>query len=386
MRNKNFIILSVALIVLALAVMSVASAEFWACADKGERTDYCNNYKPPRTCTSNNGCIYCMSEYREADDCYIHGVWPQCNQQPQICDLTGGNGTGVDGVAPIITPTSPSNDALFSSRKVPVMFTLSETANVYYLDLINGRGRWGKLCSDCTLDYKKNVTFEEGHNLIQFKAIDPSGNEGFSGNVSFFTDSKKPKIKKTSPKKGFANGEFSVDFQEQNPAILTLYYGHNGSSSMDVPLSNCVPSGTSNDKQHCEVNADLSAYNGQEIDYWFTLTDIVGNSINSKVLDLEVDLTAPVINNPSSFFTYQTGTKYVQFNLSITETNFDEVIYSYTDSRGKFKEKTICSRLKEGVCGKRLSFKEGEYHLTVSAWDEAGNSVALPADFTVDIL
>lgn len=383
MRNKNFIILSVAFIVLALAVTSLASAEFWTCFEKGETVYYCNNYKPPKTCTSNNGCQWCMKEYREAENCYVHGVWPKCNQIPQQCDLNGGGGPGVDGEPPTLTITSPSEGQLFSSRKALVEFSVNELADVYYTDVIDGRGRWSRLCSDCVV-YSKNISFDEGQNIIQLKAVDDAGNEALSNNISFFIDSKKPKIKKTLPKKGFANGEFWVNFQEENPESLILYYGINGSNSMNVDLSSCIPSGTSNDKQSCTANVDLSSYDGQEISYWFTLMDIVGNSVSSKPINLEVDMTAPQVLNPGDFFHYENGTKYVYFHLNITEENFDEVIYSYLDDMGRLKEKLLCSRLKEGMCEKRVSFKEGEYHLTVSAWDEAGNSAALPADFNVD--
>jgi hypothetical protein len=387
MEKKSFIVLSLAIIVLTLFMLSFASAEFWACFDKGEKAYYCNNYKPPKTCTSDIGCQWCMLSYNEADNCYIHGAWPKCNHILPSCGGIGNGSGSVDGTPPQFTLTQPTDSSLFESKKVLVEFSLDEVADVYSLDTVNGRGKWNKICSNCDAgspSFSKGVSFDEGRNIIQFKVVDEAGNTAYSNNVSFFVDSKKPKIKKTLPKKGFANGDFWVDFQEANPASLTLYYGNNGSSSKTVDLSTCVPSGTSNEKQSCSVHADLSSYDGQEINYWFTLTDIVGNSVSSKPLDISVDMTSPVINNPGSFFTYQAGSKYAYFNLSITENNFEEVVYSYTDSKGKVREKTICSRLKEGICEKKLSFTKGEWHLTVSVRDQAGNSVGLPVDFTVD--
>lgn len=386
MEKKRLIILSLALI--SLLAISLASAEFWACFDKGEKAYYCENYKPQKICTSDTGCQWCMLSYNEADDCYIHGAWPKCNKLlPQCSGL--GNGSGnIDGEAPQFILTSPSEGQLFNSRKALVEFSLNEPADVYYIDAVNGRGKWSKLCSNCDAGnptYSKLVSFDDGENIIQFKAIDEAGNVAFSNNVSFFIDSKKPKIKKTLPKKGFANGEFEVEFQEGNPKALTLRYGINGSSSQAIAISSCNKSGTSNDKYYCVVNVNLGAYNGQEISYWFTLEDLVGNVINSKPINLKVDMSAPQVLNPSSFFSYENGTKYVYFNLSINEENFNEATYSYLDSKGRMKEGTLCTRLKDGTCYKKLTFtKEGAYDLTISIIDEAGNSIGLPANFVVD--
>ena len=384
MGNKNFILLSVAFIILVLAITSLTSAYFWACLDKGEKAYYCNDYKPPRTCNINSGCQLCMKSYDEANNCYIHQFYEDCYSIPQECGLGGGGGGGIDSLPPVLTVTNPTQGLLSDSRKVDVGFTLDESADVFYLDVINGRGRWSKICANCESPYAKGVSFDEGQNTIRFRAVDDYGNEAFSSDISFMVDSKKPKIKKTLPKKGFSDGEFYVEFQESNPTTLTLFYGNNGSSSVNVPLSNCQQDDKSPDKYSCTMNVDLNPYNGQEINYWFSLTDIVGNNVNSKPVNVMVDLTPPAIMNPGDLFTYTNGTKYVYFHLNINEENFDEVIYSYFDSKGKFKESTLCSRLKEGMCEKKLTFREGEWHLTLSVFDDAGNSIAVPAEFIVD--
>lgn len=382
MENTTKAIIAVlALVFIVVLVSDLVNAEFWACADKGQTVEYCNNYKPPRTCTSNSGCIYCMSEYNEAQDCYIHGVWPECNTMPQTCEVGVGNGSGIDSEPPILTIISPSQDQLFNSRKALVQFSVNEVSNVYYTDVIEGRGRWSRLCSDCT-SYSKNLSFDEGQNIIMFKAIDLIGNVAYSNNISFFTDSKDPKIKKTEPRKGFANGDFYIEIQEENPETLMLFYGSN---SKEVNIdSECEASTSANKKYYCNTNVDLSSYDGQEVDYWVTLEDIVGNIVTSKINTVSVDMTAPQVINSGDFFHYENGTKYVYFHLNISEVNFEEVVYSYIDDRGRLRDKRICSRLKEGMCEKRLSFREGEWALTVIVWDEAGNSVALPANFNVE--
>ena len=38
--------------------------------------------------------------------------------------------------------------------------------------------------------------------------------------------------------------------------------------------------------------------------------------------------------------------------IAITEENFDKVYYTYTDSRGNERDRTLCTRLKNNVCEK----------------------------------
>ena len=383
MENTTKAIIGVlALTFIVVLTTNLVSAEFWACFDQGERIEFCNNYKPAETCTLSNGCQRCMSVYNEATDCYVHGSWPKCNQLPQGCSVFG-NGSNIDEEPPVFELSSPLNDSLFTERSALVEFSLDEIADVYYTDVIDGRGRWIRVCSNCNPgnpSYSRERSFSEGMNLLEFRAVDGVGNEAFE-TVQFFIDSKKPKIKKAEPKKGFANGDFFVEFQEENPELLTIYYGNNNEN---IGIDTCIPSGTSNDKMKCNTHIDLSSYDGQVIGYWWTIEDIAGNTHSYKKQNISVDMTAPVVTNPDSFFHYENGTKYVYFHLDITEQNFDEVVYSYLDDRGRIKEKRICSRLDEGMCEKKLSFREGIYNLTVSVWDEAGNSIALPADFVVD--
>lgn len=377
--KKSLVVLSIALI--SILAINLASAESWECMTKGEKVKYCGNYHAPFTC-KDNVCAKCMSEYRESSDCYVGGAWGRCNALGTGCSATDGNGTSgnVDGIAPQFSLSSPTSSELFNSRKALVEFSLDEQADVYYLDLINGRGRWSKVCTHCAPGspaFSKNISFKEGENQIVFKAVDEAGNEA-NQSATFFIDSKKPKISKTFPKKGFANGKFEVTFAEENPKTLILHYGSN---TKELNINDCVK-----DKgdYSCNTTVDLSSYNGQDIVYWFSLEDIVGNIAESKQLTLSVDISAPIVTNPDSFFSVINGTKYVQFALNITEPNFAEVTYSYIDSKGKLKEKVLCTSLKNGECNKKVSFLKGSYDLTVNVADDAGNKIGLPASFTID--
>ena len=70
------------------------------------------------------------------------------------------------------------------------------------------------------------------------------------------------------------------------------------------------------------------------------------------------------------------------FDFSVTEANFNEV--SYIDWKDKNpKAKTLCSRLKNGICETKKSFSKGNHNLTVTVLDEAGNSWSEMINFSV---
>src|SRR3989338_1035092 len=383
--NKNKIkvirIFSLVLLTGILGIIfysALASAEFWICINKGEQINYCNNYKPPYTCDINSGCQKCMSVYNATANCYINGVWGQCVAEGQQCTNTGENGTGgveIDVTPPVISYTSPLQDGLYVKRAVPLIFTINEKADVFYTDLDDGRGRWSRVCQECT-SYGNSRSFSEGLNNIGFKIVDVVGNTAYE-NISFFIDSKKPRIYKTEPRSGFANGDFYVQFMEENPSLLNINYGNfiTGFRNANVDLNTCVQDRT---KTNCNINVDLDDYDGQEIDYFFNITDIASKYYQYRTNTVEVDKTAPVLNN----INYTIVRTSVTFTFNVTENNFDVIEYmDNSDSRPTWR--TMCSRLSNEICTKRITFREGEHDLSIQIADEAGNIVAENAVFTV---
>ena len=379
MEMKNRIILStLAIGFLFLFILSInsVSAEFWICLDKGEQIDYCNNYKPSYTCSSSSGCQKCMSVYRPDENCYIHGVWGNCVAEGQQCSSIGENGTEVDSTLPVINFTSPLENGLYVKRAVPLIFTVSERADVFYTDLDDGRGRWTRVCQDCT-SYGNSRSFDEGINNIQFRIVDMAENEDYK-NISFFVDSKKPKITKTEPRRGFANSDFYVQFMETNPSSLIITYGNliTGFRNANVDLNSCVIDRT---RTNCDISVDLNDYDGEQIDYFFNITDIAGNYHESKANTLEVDNTIPVINAMN----YTQDGNRVTFNFNITEKNFDVIEYMDT-SESRPRWRTMCSRLKDdGTCSKRITFRDGIHDLSIQVVDGAGNIVGRNEIITV---
>ncbi len=376
--KKIFISLMI-LLVLTLSI-SFASAEFWACFSKAEKINFCNPKIPDRTCDASMGCEFCMSVYNEALNCFTPGNWMVCNTLPKNCANYGGG--EIDGEPPELTISSPTPEGIFTSRSVLLDFSLDEKSDVYYIDNINGRGRWTRVCQDCQ-SYSRKRSFKEGLNDLTFKAKDVVGNEEFF-EWSFFVDSKKPKIYGTEPKKGFIGSEFSMSFSEENPKKLTLYYGNPVKGQRNKQLNLGGDCYQSKGRTYCSAEVDLIDYDGQSIEYYFELEDIAGNIAKSKSIWLEVDETAPVLSNQNSFWLQGEGkyNKYIYFTFNINEKNFDEINYiDYSDS--KPRARTLCSRLRNGICESKKSFRIGHHVVDIEIIDKAGNAIGKRIEFDV---
>lgn len=376
---KKSIIISM-FVISTILLVSFASAEFWVCYNKGEKVDFCND-EADRT-APNDGYPVCMASYNEAKQCYNQGSWNTClGMEDQECSSIGGNHS-IDGEPPNLTIINPEQDGLYTSRSIQLELELDERASIYYYDNINGRGRWTRVCSKCW-DYSRKRSFKEGFNNLTFKAVDLIGLESFY-DITFFIDSKDPKIRATNPRRGFASGLFEVQFSEENPLTLTLHYGTSnpGQNSKELDIENECE--INRDRYYCETDVDLEEYNGKEIEYWFEVEDIAGNIDDSKPIKLEVDTTDPILNNPDGFWEQEGGrlNKYIDFNFDITEENFDEI--SYIDNEdSKPRWRTLCTRLKDGKCETRKPFRRGHHVLDIEIIDEAGNKIIENIEFDV---
>lgn len=348
------------LVIVSLILTGFVSAEFWGCFEKGDKVKYCNNYKPDWTCKTSSGCVKCLSVYDEVNNCYIHGVWPKCNSIPQVCSLHGDGGV-VDSEPPELT-FNQEVSSVQENRRVRFDFDLDERSDVFLRDNDNPRSV-KRVCRSC-LQVDTLLTMKEGLNNVTLIAKDRYGNEAEFGPIVFRVDSKFPRIVSTEPRRGFADGNFAVTFVEDSPKTLKLYY--EGQEKI-VDLNNCFEDRR---KTTCNANADLSLYNGQEINYWFSLEDIAGNTRESRRVKLSVDTQAPVLE----YFNYTIIGRRVFFEFNVSETNFKEITFIDWDSRVS-RERKICSRLKDGVCETTRAFNDGVHNITLYVRDAAGNSV-----------
>jgi len=357
---------TIMMLVMVVLLVSLVSADFWVCFKKGEFIDFCNPVIPDRTAGSNNYKL-CMSNYNEVENCWSPGNWNLCNAQGGNCVVSGN--TTIDSQAPKFNLLKPVEEGLYNKRSILVEFSLDEKADVYYLDLVYGKGRWRRICNDCRPGdpaYSRKRSFKEGENFIMFKAIDVIGNEALL-NVSFFIDSRKPRIHRTEPRSGFAGGEFRIQYTEDNLDEIELFYGVDG-DIRNESLSGCL----SGKKQWCSTTVDLEDFDGQEIKYYFSVKDITGNVKESRPRKLDVDTTWPVVNS----ITWKVDGTRVEFFVNVTEDNLD--IIEYYDHGGRRPRwRRICSRLRDGICKKRLSLREpGGHSIDFQILDDAGHMVS----------
>ncbi|MBI2629248.1 thrombospondin type 3 repeat-containing protein [Candidatus Pacearchaeota archaeon] len=217
----------------------------------------------------------------------------------------------------------------------------------------------------------------------QFKETNESNNEfniqfyvyNSSINTQPIIDPKKPRILKTLPRRNsFTNGSnFYIRYSEDNCKSLGLTIS--GQQSGGGGAGPCE-SGRNVEKF---INQDLSSFDGQEVKYKFTITDLAGNIGESREIPINVDTTPPIIN----YINKTIDNKRVKFTINISELNLDSVKYiDNSDSRPKWK--LLCSRLKEGnICERKITFKPGTHNLTIRAVDKAGNSDSKQVEFNL---
>jgi len=365
MKKKSIIILAA---LIFLSSLSFVSAYRLVCLGDGDPYP-----AGDRTC-QHDMCQICMTDdYKQADLSYCDDIG--------ACELW--NGTAVDGKAPTLTINSPVNNKVYDSTSVLFDVKSDEPCTLYYIDNLKGRGRWKRACSDCP-EYSRNRRFDEGFNDITIKCVDKHGNKAEVRRI-FRVDSKDPKITKTEPKDGFADGTFEVQFTEENPISLILNYG-TYSITRKKPLNLSLDCYEDNKKSYCDISANLKEFDGKEIEYWFELKDIANQVDSSKHISLQVDTTLPVLNNPGSFWKQGTedDSKYIYFKFNVTEKNFDEITY-YDSSDSSPRWKRLCGRLtEEGICETKKSFRGGNHIVDVQISDEAGNAIAKRISFFVE--
>ena len=390
--KKQIIIASILLITLVL-IINVSAYES-LCLTKGEivppfpsEVNYTCSHDVCVICTEDNlvpaGLPYC----KKISNCkFLSEVLSQNSTEPtNSTNQTETNPTNETNHTNPTTPNitietlkvslnSPTPDKVYS-KAVLINVTSERKVTVYYQDE-NSESGWKRISIDKKA-YAGKINFKEGLNNITIKAVDSSGYEKIF-TVGFYVDSAKPKIRTTSPSKGYAQGDFNIQFMETNPKSLLFRYGNSASGYKDynVDFNSCSLGAISS----CDLNVNLSEYNNQKIYYWFTLKDIAGNSAESSHIQLGVDSVNPVINNPNSIYKIDLKSRTVTFNLSVAESNFATV--SYLDkSQRMAKWNLLCPKLTNGYCVKKLTLTRGTHEVDVKVLDKAGNSVTQSIEF-----
>lgn len=276
-----------------------------------------------------------------------------------------------------LTVHSPLNWSLYNSKRVRFNITTTkEVEKIEYINWIERRPRWKRLCRRCDeygFSRKKTKTLKEGWNNITIRATGEFGN--VEANITLFIDSKKPRISRTRPRRNSViNGsEFYIKYTEDNLQEIILFWNPNKT------LENC----TSGRNQECITSANLSDFDGQWIKYWFEVSDQI-NTEESRKTRVFVDTTLPVLTVSSPVNGADHTSRKVPFNLTVSE----DVTLEYRDnSARKPRWRRLCSRCDGYGDEKRIrtkSFKKGHHDIEIRATDKAGNSDIKELSFDID--
>jgi hypothetical protein len=190
------------------------------------------------------------------------------------------------------------------------------------------------------------------------------GGEIEESRMRFFIDTKKPRIINTAPDYGeYSNGEFSVNYDEENVKNVELYYGLRNSIDK-IAIGDC----SSGKNKSCSSMVDLSEFDVEKIYYWFVIEDVAGNIVNSSKKRVLIDNSLPVIDN----LDYLVENNYVIFNIEVSEKNFDRIVYYDNDEEAR----VLCSSLNRGFCHRKLKLDSGNHLLKIEVLDDSGNSAS----------
>ena len=271
---------------------------------------------------------------------------------------------------------SPDSEIYGTSK---VIFNITTTKKVKLIEYteLNSRNIWTRLCSNCNNYGNSTIrtkVFREGmHNLT----IRATNSEGFARekNISFFIDSKAPKIYLSSPKSGrFTDGsDFYVKFIEDNLKDVTLTIN----KTLSYGITDCSKTGKYTE---CYADIDLSMFEGKEIEYFFSVSDSI-RSVNSKPVKIKVDSLKPTLNiiSPENNGNYS---KKILFEVQVNESNFKSLKYAY-ESNGAERIVSLCTRLLNNTCKITKSFIPGNYSITIIAEDKSGHMAGTNVEFKV---
>jgi len=308
-----------------------------------------------------------MSEYVKKDGCYLPGNWNECNNLKLECSQT--TTTNNDSEPPMLSVFSPENNIIYSKKEILFNLSTNEPVSLFYYNSNIPFSKATNLCSNCA-SFSRKITFDEGNNTISIVAKDKNGNTA-TRIINFFIDTIKPVISKTNPRTGFADGNFYIEFKETNPKNLILFYGttENLKSRIVNIRTECILDEYKRYK--CEIkNVPLNEFDGRKIFYYFQLTDLAGNNVNSTQIKLDVDLTPPIINSINKTI----RNRNLDFIINVTEKNFYSIDYKIDSIDNKWRN--LCTSLNKGICKRTIILNRGRYVINLQVTDKAGNSIA----------
>ena len=293
---------------------------------------------------------------------YYFGSWNDCASH---CDFSS-NGSTYNLVLKATFPFA--NGGVYNKQSFFLNISMNKIGKIYLRN--NVLGTQVNLCTNCN-SYKQFAYFSKGFNNITI--IGQSGAEQKEKTITFIVDNDIPRISKSLPASGkFASGAFTVFYYESAVKEIAIYYGPVG-SEIKQNLTDC----SSGNYKNCSITVDLSSFEGQMINYWFTIKDLAGNSASGYKISVKVDNIAPVVTSIN--YVLKTSTSML-LNISVIEPNFYRL--EYRDNGGYYK--LLCSYLTNGRCVKIIySLTKGDHVLDIRTTDKAGHVSLNQTSFTI---
>jgi hypothetical protein len=202
-----------------------------------------------------------------------------------------------------LTINSPVNGSVYNAAyfqvndyrvgRIPIDLLLNETTD--FMQISYDSITYKTLCKDCD-NYNQTAFFGTDKDYtLTFRALDEGSIVDF-GSITFTKDTTSPKIIRQMPRKNsYTNGTnpvFKVTYNEQKLGNITLFYKKPAISIYQhATLVNC----TEGINQVCNTTLNLTSYNGQQLMYYFSITDKAGNTINKTPTTINVDTVAPIL-------------------------------------------------------------------------------------------
>ena len=265
--------------------------------------------------------------------------------------------------------TSPEEDKPYDKRKILIEVSTNLVVDAIKYSVDGGKFR--TLCKNCN-SYSRKKTFSDGNHTLIVKAI--LGTEEVSKVVSFLVDTKRPRIIKTLPNHGdvIKGTTFYVKYTEDNLVKVTLHWKNSTEETYHhVELEGC----SSGRNEECTVEINLLQYNGQSIDYYFSVEDPI-STVNSTVKTITIDCSEPIVEIYSPTMMIYNNRR---INMSVGINEFVRVL-EYSVDGGKFR--TLCKNCNS--YSRKKTFSDGNHTLIVKATDYAGNIGESVINFTVD--
>ena len=264
---------------------------------------------------------------------------------------------------------SPKNKD-YGKKRIKIDVSVNFPVRLEYIDYSELKPKWKKLCEKCD-KYNRTRSFIEGWHNITIRAVNGFGRSK-EENITFFIDSKIPRIHKTEPRKNnIINGsEFYIEYTEDNLQNIILSWNSN-------KTLNC----SAGKNQECRTFVNLSAFDGNWIEYYFEISDDI-NSAESEKTRVFVDTIPPIliVNSPIDKGTYD---RKIPFNITISE----DVLLEYIDNSvasPRWRRLTSDNDEYGTTRNKTLIFKKGDHNTQIRATDKAGNSDTEIISFNVD--